>query len=69
MKDARIQLRVDAKLKKQAEAAAKRKGSNLSALVTEYLRHLVDQDHVERSFGAAPSGPFSSRPHDDVEQI
>lgn len=66
-KDARLQLRVDAKLKKQAETAAKRRGSNLSAMVTEYLRTVVAQDRIEREVVDGRGLKVSSG--DGVEQI
>lgn len=48
MKDARLQLRLDAKLKKQAEQVAKRRRTTLSAMATQYLQQVVDADRVER---------------------
>ncbi len=66
MKDARLQLRVPARLKKQAEAAAKRRGSNLSAMVTEYLERLVSQERLAREVSSGRGLRVSSS---DVEQI
>lgn len=51
MKDARLQLRCDAKLKEQAERLARKRRTTLSALVTQYLQHLLEADQIERRIG------------------
>ncbi len=49
MKTERLQIRIDARLKKQAEKVAQRQQTSLSAMVTQYLRHAVEQDRLERA--------------------
>jgi len=51
MKDDRLQLRCPKKLKKEAERVAKRKGTTLSSLVTQYLQNLVAADKIEKMTG------------------
>ena len=53
MKTARIQMRLDAKLKKQAEQVARRRDMTLSALIVRYLQRAVSDDRLERL--AAPT--------------
>lgn len=50
-KDARLQLRVDAKLKEQAEKLAKRRRTTLSAMVTQYIQRELEVDRLERAVG------------------
>ena len=52
MKEERIQLRIDAELKKQALRMAKRRGTTVSALVTGWLRGVVEADRVQQKVGA-----------------
>lgn len=59
MKDARLQLRLPAKLKKQAGRVASSRGTTLSAMVTQYLQNVVEADKVEKMTGR----------DSDVEQI
>jgi antitoxin component of RelBE/YafQ-DinJ toxin-antitoxin module len=54
MKEARLQLRIDPALKKQALQVARRKRYTLSSLVTLLLQQVVETDKVERS--RSPSG-------------
>lgn len=61
MKEARIQLRIDRRLKEQAERIAKRQHTTLSAVVTRFLKQLVDADVLSQRAGAQGAG--------DVEQV
>lgn len=63
MRSARLQLRIDARLKKQAEQVAKRQRTTLSALVMQHLAYIVENDRLVR----APKIPPSTC--DGVEQI
>lgn len=49
MKEERLQLRIDAKLKSQAETLAKRQSITLSALIMQLLAQAVDADQLERT--------------------
>lgn len=51
MKDDRLQLRVPAKLKKAAGQVARRRGTTVSALVTQYLQNLVEADKIQKLTG------------------
>jgi hypothetical protein len=51
VKSARLQLRCDARLKEQAERLARRRHTTLSAMVTRYIQHELEADHLERHVG------------------
>jgi len=57
--EGRLQLRIDAELKKKALSAAKRRHTTLSAIVAQYLQCMVDIDELERQIGLGT----------DVEQV
>lgn len=57
MKSARVQLRLDAKLKKQAEQVAKRRHITLSGLIVQYLQRAVADDRLERLAASTPGEP------------
>lgn len=54
MKEERLQLRIDPKLKVKATRAARRRHTTLSALVTTLLQHAVEQDELESKVGRGP---------------
>jgi antitoxin component of RelBE/YafQ-DinJ toxin-antitoxin module len=48
MKAGRLQLRLDPKLKEQADKAVRRRHTTLTAAITQFLQQLVETDRVER---------------------
>jgi predicted HicB family RNase H-like nuclease len=48
MREGRLQIRLDAKLKKRAERLAQRANMSLSALVVQMLTYAVDGDEEQR---------------------
>jgi antitoxin component of RelBE/YafQ-DinJ toxin-antitoxin module len=52
MKEKRIQVRADSKLKEEAQKVAARRKTTVSALVVQYLQGLVDADRIERELPA-----------------
>jgi hypothetical protein len=51
MKDDRLQLRLDPKLKAQANKAVRRRHTTLTAVITQFLQGLVEADTKERRVG------------------
>lgn len=48
MKENRLQLRIDPRLKERAIQVARRRHTTVSALITQFLQQLVEADHIER---------------------
>jgi len=59
VKEERLQVRIDPKLKEQAARLARRRHTTVSALVTHLLQQVVEADRLERQTGSGG----------DVEQI
>ena len=59
MKDERIQVRIDAELKKKVLQLMRRRHITLSAYITEALQRMVESDKLQRMV----------KPTRDVEQI
>ncbi len=51
MREGRLQLRLDARLKEQATRVVKRRRTSLSAVITQFLQQLVESDAMERHVG------------------
>lgn len=61
MKEARLQIRVTARTKRDATSLAARSGLTLSAMVEELLKRAVEADKTKRKSGAHNPG--------EVEQV
>jgi antitoxin component of RelBE/YafQ-DinJ toxin-antitoxin module len=48
VKDERLQMRINSKLKEQAEKVAKRRNMSLTALIVHLLTHAVEADQLAR---------------------
>jgi antitoxin component of RelBE/YafQ-DinJ toxin-antitoxin module len=48
MKDSRVQMRIDARLKKSAERVAARRQLSLTGLIVQLLTQAVEADQLER---------------------
>jgi antitoxin component of RelBE/YafQ-DinJ toxin-antitoxin module len=51
MRQDRLQLRIDARLKEQATRVVKRRHTTLTAVITQFLQQLVESDAMERRVG------------------
>ena len=58
MKEERLQVRIDLRLKKQAMAVARGRHTTLSSLIVSLLQHAIEVDRLERSKG--PDGDVES---------
>lgn len=51
MREERLQLRLDARLKERATKAVRRKHTTLTAVITQFLQQLVEADEMEKRVG------------------
>jgi antitoxin component of RelBE/YafQ-DinJ toxin-antitoxin module len=51
LKDERLQMRINSKLKEQAERVAKRRNMSLTALIVQLLTHAVEADELVKRDG------------------
>jgi antitoxin component of RelBE/YafQ-DinJ toxin-antitoxin module len=60
MKENRLQLRIDPRLKERASRVARRRHTTVSALITQFLQQLVETDLIEQRVASSTG---------DVEQV